>query len=229
MLRELRVFFLTVYSACFMFAGSALAQVDGTLLLNGSLSGTLNSENPGDIWEITTTIDGMLELSTVSTDAEVYFRLKDEEGSSITARNSEVEGNTRSAQFIIGVGTYTVVIYKYQVGEYPYMLSNVFTPASLPNDQEPNDSTEEEGTLELNGSGTGHLGFYCLGYDGKTSAYYDNVDWWVVTTTSDGNLKITTESDNDDLLIEIHMKDFELNNIKSGYHHQCLNSRIASE
>ncbi|MEO6819980.1 MAG: PPC domain-containing protein, partial [Ginsengibacter sp.] len=174
---------------CFTF--NAFSQ-GGTLPLNGSVNGKIQA-NATDTWQVTTTSDGLLQFTITSNDPSNYVNaaLYDHNGTTVI---SNVGTSTPGGHVVVSVdglsaGTYFVKVYAYSPPQNPaYTLSNTFTTAPVANDMEPNNSRTLASLLKLNDSTTGHVGFY---YNNLR----DTSDWYKVTTTSDGllRLKITTE------------------------------------
>ena len=172
------------------FAQGVYAQ-GGVLPLNGSLNGNLTSATP-DVYTVTTTSDGLLRFTfTTVSPADLYVTLYDNDGT--TAVSSAVESYNNSTAVLtvdgLAAGTYKAKITPYNTSFGAYTLADSLFTASLPNDVEPNGSRATAVTLPLNTSKTGHVGYY---YNNLR----DTADWYKVTTTSDGLLRIylTTDS-----------------------------------
>lgn len=88
-------------------------------------------------------------------------------------------------------GNYYVRLYMYGFPHESctYTLSNTFTPASLNNDEEPNDTQSQAKEMGFNSSVTGHIG-YDEGIGGSPA---DVTDWWKVQTTKEGTLNVSIE------------------------------------
>lgn len=164
------------------------------LSLNGSATGHLgfygnDFTDFGDWWILTTNVDGKLLVSTLSDSTlEIDLYLYDEDKATQIASYDISWGVYETTHFDnLMPGTYYVHAFRFS-GYGSYTISNQFTSATLPNDSEPNDSAQVAQTLQVDGSSTGHLGFYNFGF-------YDVYDWWKVTTPSDGKLTVRTLSD----------------------------------
>ena len=84
----------------------------------------------------------------------------------------------------LAAGTYYVKIYAYSTNYFaPYTISNTLTKPTQANDAEPDSTRAQALTLPLNGSVTGHINYYY-------NNHKDSVDWYKVTTTSDGALNL---------------------------------------
>jgi len=142
-----------------------------------------------DWWKITTTLDGSLLISA-SADSTLGITLF------LFDQNTTAHlGNNYGKDLVtvqrddLSPGTYYIRLEPDSAESYgSYTLSSVFTPVSFVNDPEPNDSAEQASNLNPEGSDTAHLGYY-------SNQNRDTSDWWKVTTTEDGSLSITTDSD----------------------------------
>jgi hypothetical protein len=171
------------------------AQVAVTLNMNGSATGHLGYYSQGyadvnDWWKVTVPSDGKLVIATQSDPTlEIDNYIYDKDKKSQIASYAYGGVHTWDTTYFVNLvpGTYYILSYRYG-GYGAYTISNNFTPANYQNDPEINDSAEVAGNLSLNGSSTGHLGFYSLGYT-------DIYDWWKITVPSDGKLVVATQSD----------------------------------
>ncbi len=94
--------------------------------------------------------------------------------------NSTVTFNTDG----LSSGIYHVKISPHSGNDFGnYTLSDSLFTTSLANDTEPNGAAATAIVLPFNGSKTGHVGYY---YNNQR----DTADWYKVTTTADGLLKI---------------------------------------
>lgn len=144
-----------------------------------------------DWWKVTVPSDGKLYITTHS-DATAELDLYLYEligGSYVNIKGYDIGyGVDESVTYVnITPGTYYLRVYRY--GGYGcYTITSSFTPALLDNDVAGNDSAETAVSLGVNGSDTGHLGYY-----GQTLT--DIEDWWKVTVPTDGKLYVTTQSE----------------------------------
>ncbi len=158
----------------------------------------LNSSNTGDIgipgdvdwWKVTTTEDGKLDVTlVVSNSLNCYFQLYDNDATTLL-KSSYTSGTATISQDGLAPGTYYIYVYAYFANQTPvYTISNALNVAPLTVDVEPNSMYTQANTLPLNGSSTGHVGYY---YDGVR----DTTDWWAITTTGNGELELTMASAN---------------------------------
>lgn len=161
-----------------------------TLSLNGSNTGAIGIANDVDWWKVTTTSDGKVDLTlAVSNGLYCYFQLYDNDGTTLL-ESSYTSGTKTISQDGLAPGTYYIYIYAFTAGQLPaYTISNVLNTIALANDPEPNDVYTQASVFALNGSVTGHMGYY---YNGVS----DVSDWWKVTTTGNGKLDLQMISDN---------------------------------
>lgn len=167
-----------------------------TLPLNGSKTGHAgyffnNKRDSADWYKVATNADGRLRITMSSANAQnVYVHLYDNNGTTLLD-----QGYTSGTTAVINAdglaaGTYYIKVRMYYTtGFAPYTISDsLFVPAQA-NDTEPNDSKEQAVTLPLNGSKTGHTGYF---YNNKR----DSADWYKIITTKDGSLRLTMASAN---------------------------------
>ena len=180
--------FMAVFFWCLTI--NAFSQ-GGNLPLNGSVNGKI-AANATDSWQVTTTTDGLLQFTITSNDPNYYVNaaLYDNNGTTVL---SNVGTSSPGSNVVVNIdglaaGTYYVKVFAYSAPQTPaYTLSNAFTTAPVANDVEPNNSRNQAALLKLNDSITGHVGYYY-------NNHRDSTDWYKVTTTTDGllRLKITT-------------------------------------
>ncbi len=177
---------------------------------NGSLTGHVgyasnNQLDTADWYKITTTADGLLRVylttitaskySTTSTNPlDVNLTLYDNDGTTQLGLTEVFNGYTGATNFItkdgLASGTYYVKVQNYSTAEFAnYKIADTLFTATLANDAEPNPNRATALVLPVNKSLTGHVGYY---YNNQR----DSADWYKVTTTADGLLRIylTTDS-----------------------------------
>ncbi|HUM48420.1 MAG TPA: hypothetical protein PLD84_15920, partial [Chitinophagales bacterium] len=160
------------------------------LNLNTSNTGAIGVANDVDWWKVITTSDGKLDITlAVSNSLYCYFQLYDNNGTTLIF--SDYTNGTKTHGFDgLAPGTYFIYIYAFTAGQLPaYTVSNALTVAPLTIDTEPNSLYTQANVLPLNGSSTGHVGFY---YNGVR----DTTDWWKITTLGNGELEMTMVSSN---------------------------------
>src|SRR5450432_1530741 len=181
---------LFVFFTYIFFTGTRAEAQGGVLPLNNTVNGTLSSSTP-DIWDITTTSDGLLKLSlNAVSPADLFMTLYDNNGTTVLGGPAESFNNSTVIINSDGLapGTYHIKITPFGMSIGSYTLTDSFFTASLANDLEPNGSAATAVTLPVNSGKTGHVGFY---YNNLR----DTADWYKVTTTADGLLRVylTTE------------------------------------
>jgi Secretion system C-terminal sorting domain len=166
------------------FAINVKAQ-GGTLPLNNSVNGILTSSTP-DVWNVTTTADGLLRISlTAVSPADLIVTLYDNNGTTVLGGPVESFNNSTAIISRDGLlpGIYHVKITPFSTAFGSYTLKDSLFTTVLANDAEPNSTTATALSLPLNGSKTGHVGYY---YNNQR----DTADWYKVTTTADGLLRV---------------------------------------
>jgi hypothetical protein len=138
-----------------------------------------------DWYKVTTNADGVLRLSLNPVNgSNVYITLYDHDG--ITVLNSAYAATPFSVSTDgLAAGTYYVAVYCYYSSQFtPYVLSDSLFSTGVGNDIEPNNTPAEADILPLDVSTTGHIGYY---YNHQR----DTTDWYKVTTTADGLLRLS--------------------------------------
>ncbi|MBV9963154.1 MAG: PPC domain-containing protein, partial [Parafilimonas sp.] len=161
-----------------------------TLPLNGNNSGDINPSADVDWFKVTTTSDGQLNLTLTSTNGiNVQAYLYDNDGATLL-NNGVTAGTININTDGLAAGTYYIRISTYYTGQTPaYTISNTLTVASVANDAEPDSSRATALTLPLNGTKTGHEGYY---YNNQR----DLLDFYKITTNGDGLLQLKLTSNN---------------------------------
>ena len=158
----------------------------------GTASGTINDQSTNHYWKVTTTTDGYLRLqinsaSTIDVDATFY----DTDGTSFISGDGQY--GTYSEVFgFLRPGTYYLYVHRYTGTSGSYTITSSFVSPSRALETESNDTPATGVPLSPTGTSTGHLGFMTAG---KT----DTEDYWKITTTQDGWLRIKVISDSLDL------------------------------
>lgn len=165
------------------------------LPLNGNRTGHVgyyyNSQRDTVDWyKVTTTANGKLDLTLTPANGEyVWIYLFDNDGT--TLLNSSYSTNTFTQTTDgLAAGTYYIRVNCYYSTKFaPYTLSNTLTLPAQANDTEPNGTRATALTLPQNSSTTGHVGYF---YNNAR----DTADWYKITTTQDGQLKLSLTSAN---------------------------------
>ncbi len=166
------------------------AATANVLPLNGSNSGAINPAGDVDWYKVTTTSDGQLNITVTPTSGKyMWIYLYDNNGTILL--NS---GNSNTT-FTVGsdglaAGTYYVQVNTYYSSDTSsYTISSALTTIAQPNDAEPDSTRALALTLPLNNKTTGHINYYY-------NNHRDSADWYKITTTGDGLLKLTLTSNN---------------------------------
>lgn len=198
---------LVSLSPSLLFAQST---VDTALVLavNGSASGSLDGTANTDWWKVTVPSDGKLVVSTQAASGSdqltIMLWMYDQNGTGeIKSYNGGWGVNTSVNFDYLLPGTYYIKAVRW-TGAGTYTITSAFTPTALPVETEPNDTVEGAQTIPLNGTDTGHLGFYGNGYT-------DTVDWWEVTILKDGKLVVETTADASDPQLTIMLWMYDRN------------------
>ncbi|MEP7143985.1 MAG: pre-peptidase C-terminal domain-containing protein, partial [Ferruginibacter sp.] len=158
----------------------------GTLTLNGSVSGNLSTGNT-DVWNITTNADGLLRLTfTTVSPADLDVTLYDNDGSTNLSATTQSINNSTVIVSTEGLspGIYHVKITPHSSTDFgSYTLFDSLFTSSIANDAEPDGTAATAIAVSVAGSKTGHVGYY---YNHQR----DTADWYKVTTTADGLLRI---------------------------------------
>jgi PKD repeat protein len=180
-----------------------IATQASTLTLGVADNGAHDATDSTDWWKVTTTADGKLTLrvSDPTTDECVGLQLFEQNETTLLKNNgscgisnyvSEISYNN------LAPATYYIMATRGRTPGGAYTLTATFTPESPAVDAEPNNTRDNAGTLTMNGSVTGHLGFYNGAVTRDSIAWdndkRDNIDWWKVTTAADGRLRISVKS-----------------------------------
>ena len=176
--------FLPVFFICglLFFAHKATAQ-GGTLPLNNKVNGNLAGDV--DIWNLTTTADGLLRFTlTTQTPTDLYMSLYDNNGTLIGGPVESYNSFTATLSADgLAKGNYQVKVNPFSTLSGHYTLADSLFISSIANDPEPNATISAALILPQNGSKTGHVGYY-------NNGVRDTTDWYKVTTTTDGLLRI---------------------------------------
>jgi len=223
MIRTLRILICMVAAIAAMSIYTSAAYAIDSLPVDYRQSGKLTEENKADTLATVLPEDGLLEIETLSDDAQVIVSVIDDEDLTVSPHTSmsppDTGPGTQYKMYRLELGTYRIKVYsKTTVSEdLPYDIWNTFTPAGFENDPEPNDDAETAGRLELNSSDTGHLMYCTRGYVWPTGNKFDVDDWWIIETNEDGvfDFDVTTVGS---LEVNISIYDDEMIHVTSGYH-----------
>ncbi len=156
-----------------------------TLALNSNNNGIINPAADVDWWKVKTNGDGKLSLTlTPLSGTYTYVELYD------TLGTIKLAGNDGNSVFSISAdglaqGTYYLKVYcVYNTDTSSYLISNTLAKPTQANDAEPDNTKALALTLPLNGSVTGHVGYYFKNHR-------DTSDWYKVTPNKDGLLRLS--------------------------------------
>ncbi|HMH21169.1 MAG TPA: T9SS type A sorting domain-containing protein [Puia sp.] len=175
-----------LFAPIFLILNHKATAQGGALALNGSVNGNMTSATP-DAWTISIPADGFLQLKlTAAGTADLLIYFQDQNGATIIGAPGEAYGAQAGTINADGLtpGTYHIQIKPYAINSFgAYTLSDVFTPAALANDAEPNGIPATALNLPLSTDKTGHVGYY-------GNNLRDTTDWYKVTINGDGLLQV---------------------------------------
>jgi hypothetical protein len=175
-----------------------------TAAINTTISGSLgdsitpNAYDNYDWYSVVLPSDGKLQINaqTESVDLSIliYCSVSDMNVNSPSGDYTGSAGGPTADSIInfLHAGAYYFVFSR-GAGKGTYSASMNFTPASLSNDVENNDTAKLAQSILQSSTTTGHLGYY------STSPGNDNYDWFKVVLPSDGTLKLTTTTSDGNL------------------------------
>ena len=186
---------ITFFLLCLFITGLAKAETEpndskaqaNTLTLNTGMPGTV-ALSESDWFSVTTPEDGNLNI-TGTFSSYIYIQVYDNDGTTNLFLNYHSGTVTRTV-YGLAAGTYYVRLYNYTATETnTYTITPSLTATGFANDTEDNSTPALANVLPLNGSVTGHVGYY---YNNQR----DTIDWYAVTVTQDGTLSYTITSEN---------------------------------
>jgi hypothetical protein len=188
MRRILTVVLLILVSSAISFAqGSSIANAVA-VSPNGSAGGSMSNASVDHFWKVTTLSNGYLRIQTNS-DAgiDVDVTLFDMNGTSSMVFDGR-SGTYSEVYGFLKPGTYFVLVHRWSGTSGSYTMTTSFAAPPRTAAAEPNDAWTTALALGPNGSATGNVGYY-----GNGSADLD--DYWKITTTEDGWLRVQITSD----------------------------------
>ncbi len=143
-----------------------------------------------DYYVFTTPVDGDISLSFINNNnAYNYLYLLDSDGTTVLGSTSGYAGSPISfGTNGLAAGTYYVRVYGGPGNYTGYQLSKTLTPTSFSNDAEPNNTPATALSMAVNSTENGHLAHR---YNGGS---YDNDDYYIITTTADGNFSLSVSN-----------------------------------
>ena len=179
---------------------------------NGSKTGHVgyyynHLRDTADWYKVTTTADGLLRVylatdsgsihstntSNGTNPLDVNLDLYDNDGTTNLGHVEVFNGYGKATNLItadgLAPGTYYIKVQNFSTTEFSnYTISDTLFTTPLANDAEPNGTTAGAVVLPQNGSKTGHVGYYY-------NHLRDTADWYKVTTTADGLLRVYLATD----------------------------------
>lgn len=160
------------------------------ITLGAAGTGTCTATGDVDWWRVTSANDGKLTVNWTSTNSVyIYCQIYDTLGV-LQFASAYTNGSNVLNVDGLNAGTYYIKFFAYTGTDSPtYSFVPTWTTPTQANDVEPNGTRNQAKVLPLNGSKTGHIGYYYNNLD-------DTLDWWKVTTNQDGKLNFTITSHN---------------------------------
>jgi hypothetical protein len=197
-----------------------------TLTLNSSTTGHMGYHSYAlgidtyDWFKVTTPSDGRLTFTSATSSGNLAIQLFiyrsvtdmkniNSSGDYIGSPTADPVNDTVSDR--LKAGTYYLQVIK-RSGVGSYTLETDFAPAALANDAENDDTPCVAINLPVNGSLTGHLGYY------SNAMGYDTYDWYKVAVPAEGKLTVTTKTSDGDLDLQpyIYRSVDDMKNVNSG-------------
>ena len=142
-----------------------------------------------DWWRITTPSDGDLTMTWRVPTSYIFCQIFDSLGA-IMLYNDYTSGTKIGTVVGLAKGTYYFRFFNfYNTETNSYSFTPTFSPASVPNDPEPNGTASTGTVFALNTTVTGHINYY---FNNEK----DTLDWYKITTTQGGKLSWTITSEN---------------------------------
>ena len=181
---------LSIAAAVFALAGNASAE---------TFSGYLDENTKTMLHSITLPSDGEVRVavsidSTLSLATSLYtgITIFDSNGTTQLEGFSVDTGSTAGefGPFPLKAGNYYLRVSRaYGYGSYTLTVNH--SPQPLTNDTEPNNTSAAAKSAAVGSSITGHLGY--IGGGGGTAP--DELDWWILSIPSDGEVRIAVSID----------------------------------
>lgn len=189
-----RLFVVIVLVACSFSILSAQGSSIGTatpLAANGSAGAGMDNLSPDQYWKVTTSLDGYLRIQVVSSAGlDVDVTLYDVNGSTTIQSDMRTGQNSEVFAFL-KPGTHFLRVTRWSGTSGSYTVTSSFTAPARAEDPEPNSAPASAVPLGPNAASTGHLCYYSAGQ-------LDTLDYWKITTSQDGWLRVQVRSDSVD-------------------------------
>ncbi|MBM4169648.1 MAG: T9SS type A sorting domain-containing protein [Ignavibacteria bacterium] len=166
----------------------------------GTLTGHLGFYGSGatdtqDFWKITTSSNGWLRVQVRSDSLDLRGSLALDLDAALLDINgsSTIQGDGRAGTFsqvaaFLRPGTYYVRVYRWAGRAGSYEIKSEFFAPPLGNDVDGNDTYQTASTAVVNGTVTGHIGYYS---DGTS----DTQDFWKFAVPGNGKVVVQVTSD----------------------------------
>lgn len=188
MRRSSLVLCLVLLSSVLCFPQGASIGTAVSLATTGSVNATINDQSTNHYWKVTTSTDGYLRLQISSSGSiDVDVVLYDTDGTNQIMVDGQA-GTASEVFAFVKPGTYYLRVYRWSGTTGSYTVFSTFTSPVRPTESEPNESPATAVALSPTGTSTGHMGYYSAGKS-------DADDYWKITTTEDGWLRVQIVGD----------------------------------
>lgn len=182
--------------------------IASVILVNDTVYGHIgyreddNSQNTKDFYKLYLPEDGNVTATVDNSSGnDISLSLYDSVGTQLASGFGTL-GVISITKNGLASGTFYLAVTTSAAGYYygGYVLYNKLIPPPEPNDPEPNNSLETAGSIAVNGSVFGHIGYR------EDDGSQDNNDYFEIVLTEDGNLSATVDnsSTNDISLILVN-------------------------
>jgi hypothetical protein len=179
---------LLFLSSAVVFTQGSTPATATSVLPNGSAGGSMSNASIDHFWKVTTTSNGYLRVQITSDSGiDVDVTLFDINGTSSIVFDGR-SGNYSEVYGFLKPGTYYVQAHRWSGTNGSYTMTTSFATPPRTTALEPNDIWSTALALSPNGTATGNVGYF-----GNGSADLD--DYWKITTTEDGWLRVQITSD----------------------------------
>lgn len=161
-----------------------------SIAVNGSHTGAINVAGDADWYVLKTNADGRITLNlTTASGKYINVFIYDANGTSL------LKSGTASSNFSViydgaAAGIYFIKVFAYNAADIAsYTIANTLTALTQPNDAEPDNTKATAAVIAVNGTASGHIGY-------ANNQVRDSIDWFKVTTASDGMIKLSVTPGN---------------------------------
>ena len=155
-----------------------------SLALNGSHTGAINIGGDIDWYKLITPADGKLNLNlTTASGKYITVSVYDANGTSLL-KTGNSNGNFTVSYDGAAAGIYYIKVAANYAAETPaYTIADTLLLPAQATDTEPNNTRALAKVIAVNATATGHIGY-------ANNSVKDSADWFKLTTTADGLLKL---------------------------------------